>query len=609
MTAPPPPGDSLGDWDAIFDFNRYIGGGSDVVSSSTPSAPRSIFENIPSAAEVAAREFEPKPDYDADPALWGKEVLKEHYWSKQVEILTSLIENRYTAVRSCHDAGKSFIAARAAARWISLHDPGEAFVVSTAPTSAQVSAILWREIQRAHGRGSLAGTITTAGYPQWKLGGELVGYGRKPADYSDSAFQGIHARYVLVIIDEACGVAKNLFDAADALATNKNARVLAIGNPDDPTSHFASVCKPDSGWNVIGIDGLRTPNFTQDAVEWLDCPDCRRIGRTETLTAQLFREESIPYTTEHVPEGLRDMLLSPLWVEERLHRWVGLPNEAQTLAETSSQSALFTAKVRGQFPTGDSEGIVPLGWVEAAMARYRDWKDAGSPLLPANERWVLGVDVARFGEDQTSVAIRQGHILREVRKYRKADTMETTGRVVAAMNPLANSLAIVDVIGVGAGVVDRLREQSRPTIAFNASGSAKGKKDKTGEFEFVNLRAAAWWRMRELLDPAAGSKVMLPDSEMLKADLTTPRWKVMSGGKIQVESKEDIRHRLGRSTDEGDAVVMSFWQGRTTLDHTESDALSWWGASDGSAQQWLPPGGATNDAEALEAWRRTEFSM
>ena len=565
----------------IWDFDSYVG-----QPISLPPPASVPYEDIPTPAEVAARDFEPRPDYDSDPAKWGSDRLSEFYWSQQVDILKSLVAHRYTAVQSCHDAGKSFIAARAAAKWIDQHEPGEAFVVSTAPTSAQVSAILWREIQRAHGRGALAGHITAAGYPQWKIGGELVGYGRKPADYSDSAFQGIHARYVLVIIDEACGVARSLFDAADALATNRHARVLAIGNPDDATSHFAQICKPDSGWNVIRIDGLKTPNFTQDAVEWLDCEQCKNLGRTEPLLAQLYRDEDLSYTTEHVPESLRDMLLSPLWVEERLHRWVGLPTGAQTLAEVAHQSALFTAKVRGLFPTGDSEGIVPLGWVELAIARWQEWRDEGSPMLPKNERWVLGVDVAGGGDDQTCISIRQGHIVRELRKFRKSDTMETVGYVNAALSPLHNQLAIIDSIGIGAGVLDRLREQRKPVRGFNAARSAKGMKDRTGEFEFSNLRAAAWWRMRELLDPSKGSKIMLPDSELLKADLTTPHWKVLSGGKIQIESKDDIRHRLGRSTDEGDAVVMSFWKGRGTVDTNEDGALSWWGESDGSAISW-----------------------
>src|SRR4051812_2227197 len=136
--------------------------------------------------------------------------------------------------------GKSFIASRIIAWWIDSHPVGEAFVVSTAPSAAQVSAIMWREVAKIHRAADLEGKINRAGYPQWYIGPELVGYGRKPADYEQSAFQGIHAKYVLVVIDEACGVPRHLYDAIDALVTNQNCRVLAIGNPDDAASHFAA---------------------------------------------------------------------------------------------------------------------------------------------------------------------------------------------------------------------------------------------------------------------------------------------------------------------------------------------------------------------------------
>lgn len=577
------------DWEDLFDWDRY--------AKTSPYKPATVGEadepeSDPTRSldpfEHAAVSFDPRPDYNSDPGRWGQERLQEFYWSAQIEILISIAVNRYTAVKSSHDSGKSFIAARAAVKWLDQHEPGEAFVVSTAPTSAQVSAILWREIKRAHNKGAFKGNITAAGYPQWKIDGELVGYGRKPADYSQSAFQGIHARFVLVIIDEANGVDVNLFNAVDALVTNVNARVLAIGNPDDPTSHFASVCKPNSGWHVIHIDGLRTPNFTQEAVEWVDCHQCRQLERERPLIQDLFEAEGVPYADEWVPEDLRDMLLSPLWVEERLHRWVGLPTEGQTIAEAATKSSLFTSKVRGLFPDDASEGICPLGWVEGAMARYVQWREDGRPPLPVNERHVLGADIADQGEDFTVIAFREGHICYEIRRHRNADTMETTGKIKAAMSARHGSLGIIDSIGIGAGVLARLREQHVPVLGFVASKSGKPFKDATGEFTFTNLRAAAWWRMRELLDPSqpGGSKILLPDSEILKADLTVPHWKVLSGGAIQIESKEDIRKRLGRSTDEGDAVVMCFWQGRGTVDTAEAGVFSWWGESDGSAIPW-----------------------
>jgi hypothetical protein len=133
---------------------------------------------------------------------------------------------------------------RLALWWIDVHPPVEAFVVTTAPTTPQVEAILWRYMGNAHKKGGLPGRITHDA--KWYIGNELVAYGRKPAAYDPAAFQGIHARYVLVIIDEAGGVPKSIFDAVDALATNIEARVVAVGNPDDPPSHFAIICKPGS---------------------------------------------------------------------------------------------------------------------------------------------------------------------------------------------------------------------------------------------------------------------------------------------------------------------------------------------------------------------------
>jgi hypothetical protein len=125
---------------------------------------------------------------------------------------------------------------RLALWWIKVHPPGEAFVVTTAPTTPQLEAILWRYMGMPQEDG-LPSRITLDA--KWYIGNELVAYGRKLADYDPPAFRGIYTCYVLVIIDEAGSVPKSIFDAVDALATNIDARVVAVGNPDDPTSHFA----------------------------------------------------------------------------------------------------------------------------------------------------------------------------------------------------------------------------------------------------------------------------------------------------------------------------------------------------------------------------------
>lgn len=457
-------------------------------------------------AELLAQALEAEL-HAIDPAAWVSDRLGEFLWSKQREITESVQVNRYTAVQSCHDAGKSFLAARLAAWWIDTHPPCEAFVVSTAPTGPQVRAILWREINRAHLTGGLVGRLNQT---EWWIGSEMVGMGRKPSDYDPTAFQGIHARYVLVIIDEACGIPEQIWNAVDSLVTNEDCRVLAIGNPDDPTSHFAKVCKPGSGWSVLRIDGLETPNFTD----------------------------------EDVPDDLRPLLLSPTWVEERRQRW-------------GESSPLFQSKVRGLFPQDTEDSVIPLSWITAAQDRWQEWNAAGRDLSPLT---AIGIDVSRGGADQTVAAPRHGDVVLELQTRTGAQSDDTMATVawVERLSAGHDARLVVDAIGVGAGVVDRLREKGYQTEGFVASAGTD-MTDVTGDLGFVNKRAAAWWSLRDSLDPGRNPTLCLPPSDDLAADLSAPRWALKSGRKIQVESKDEIRKRLGRSTDEGDAVIQACW--------------------------------------------------
>lgn len=522
--------------------------------------------------------YNPAKNYMLRPVEWCNDVAKDYLWTEQKKIVTSLRDNRYTAVHAAHGLGKSKIAADAIAWWIASHPPGSAFVVSTAPTAAQVAAILWRELAKLHTRIELPGKINRAGYPQWFMGSQLVGYGRKPADYEESAFQGIHEKYVLVVIDEACGVVKHIFDAVDALATNEFARVLAVGNPDDPGSHFASVCKPESGWNVIHLDALRSPNFTKAQVIGHKSAGYGYANPKYPLTWALMRAEGIPFSQEDIPLELTYALTGPLWVEERIQRWAGLtshahldylPDELENIVRRRcAASPIFQAKVRGIFPTEGTTGVIPLGWVQQAINRWHDVFDGyngkqASALATQPGRKVVGVDVAHGGEDETVFAVRYGNVIEKLTKYRIADTMEVADNAAAFMHE-PGSLAVVDVIGIGAGVYDALRRYKAQglitglPVAFNASAQSE-RRDLLGEFRFRNDRSAAWWHMRELLDPSRGSNIALPDDERLIEELVSVQYKHNVGGIIQVEAKDDIRKRLGRSTDSADSVIQAFW--------------------------------------------------
>lgn len=161
------------------------------------------------AAAVQRLQADAKQEsYRLDPAGWAYDVLGVHAWSKQSEVLESLRDHPRTAVASCHGAGKSLSASVAACWWIAVHPPGDAIVITTAPTYRQVASILWEEMRKHHNAAQqrglpLPGYITQGN--EWKINdGRLVGLGRKPADGDQHAFQGIHRPFVLVLIDEAC---------------------------------------------------------------------------------------------------------------------------------------------------------------------------------------------------------------------------------------------------------------------------------------------------------------------------------------------------------------------------------------------------------------------
>jgi hypothetical protein len=440
----------------------------------------------------------PKPDpHINDPAGWIRTRLGEHPWSKQQEIAEAVVNHRRTAVKSCHDSGKSFIASRLADWWIDVHPPGEAFVVSTAPTYKQVHAILWEEIRKAaksaERRGKkLPGRVLQS--DEWKLDdGTLVGFGRKPADTDEHGFQGIHRRYVLVIIDEACGVPDQLWTAVETITTNADCRILAIGNPDDPNTEFGRVCKPGSGWNVIQISAFDTPNFTD----------------------------------EPVPDGLRPLLLSPEWVEDKKRRW-------------GVESPRYTAKIMGDFPDIGDDTLIPPSWIEAAQLRTCE------PTI----QQALGVDVARFGTDRTIIMRAEGPIIRCVGSHAKQATTETTGHVVAATRDLIGGYEIrVDGVGVGGGVVDQLAEQGYSVLDMQAGAGAADRE------HFLNARAEWYWGLRQRFED--GDIDIDPDDDELAAQLGAMRYKFTSRGQIQIESKDDMRKRGLPSPDRADAVMLA----------------------------------------------------
>ena len=465
-----------------------------------PDPMKPQYPRLPAGTvDATLRYLFPKPaPYMDSAADWVRDVLQESIWSGQEQICDSVTTNRYTAVKACHGPGKSFIAARIGCWWLNVHKLGDAFLVTTAPSWPQVQAILWREIRRAWRIGKLPGRITLE--CQWYMGEgksdeELIAMGRKPADYNEQAFQGLHARFILIIIDEACGVPETLWTAVMTLMTNENARVLAIGNPDDPGSHFAQVCKPGSGWNVISISAFDTPNFT---------------GET-------------------IPDKVAENLVTPMWVDDRRRDW-------------GEGSPLWQAKVMAEFPDISDEYLITPAMIQTGI----------DTELPGIEKGRYGADVSRLGVDKTVIYRNRGGVIRYVDSWGMLDTMKTTGKFKLILDQHHHTNRpgfVIDIIGLGAGVFDRLREMNYPVVGFSGAERAY-RPDK-----FKNRRAEIYWTFRDNLENG-NIDLDMHDLE-LHQQLQNIKWWVDSSGRIQIESKDDMKDRGVKSPDRADACVYS----------------------------------------------------
>jgi phage terminase large subunit len=208
-------------------------------------------------------------------------------------------------------------------------------------------------------------------------------------------------------------------------------------------------------------------------------------------------------------------------------------------------SNAYRVRVQGEFPKAEDDKIIPFELAEAALKRQVD---------PIMHRAVWGVDCARYGQDRSALAIRQGNVLvQPVLWWAGLNTMELAGRIKAIWDQTLTSQRPVDIcvdaMGIGAGVADRLREMGLPCRAVNVSESP-ALKDR-----FLNLRAELWWQVREWLESRTTN---LSNDEALMSELLLPSYGFSSSGRLKVESKDEMKSRGERSPDLADAFVMTF---------------------------------------------------
>lgn len=465
----------------------------------------------------------------ADAFTWA---AHEHPQTYQLDVLGNVATYGRECVRSLHGTGKTTTAAWAVL-WFALTRDGwtDWKAPTTAGSWAQLERYLWPEIHKWARRlrwdviGRPAFTSAELLYQKLKL---ATGEAFAVASDQPALMEGAHASQMFYLLDEAKAIQVSTWDAVEgaftqeglAAASHKEAYALAISTPGAPVGRFYDIQRRKPGYE-----------------DW----HARHITLQEAIACGQ---------------------VSASWAESRRRAW----------GETS---AVYRQRVAGEFAADDTEGIIPLAWVEAAIERWRQWRAKRDAVqedqqVTLRKAQYVGVDVARGGEDANVFALLIEEddltVISEIRRQtQKQDTMATTGQIVGMMIE-TGATPVIDVLNMGAGVVDRTREQTtdesspiyeRAVLAFNASQKSYAR-DSTGEFGFTNLRSAGWWTLRERLDPASrANPLALPDDDMLIGDITAIRARTLSGAVIQAESKDVLRtaKRLGRSPDTGDAVM------------------------------------------------------
>lgn len=438
-------------------------------------------------SELYSNFLEFQARYKDDPVSFVSEVLGVEPQPWQANLLRDVADPAISSISavSGHGTGKSSAASWAMIWHILTRFPQKTLV--TAPTSGQLYDALFAEFKSWIKKLPdvlrellvvKADRVELAFSPSESFCGAKLARPEQP-----EALAGAHSQHILLIADEASGVAEQVFESALGSTSGEHSTFLLLGN------------------------GVRSAGFFYDTHHRLK---------------------------EHWKTYRISCLDSPLVSKSYV--------DSMRIKYGSEESTQFRVRVLGLFPVSDDDTVIAAGDVE--LARHRQI------IQPKETPIVIGLDVARFGDDSTVAVVRQGRKVLEVHTWKKLDLMQTTGRLVELYQRdwyLPVEEVLIDSVGLGSGVLDRARELGLPARGVNVSESPS-MTDK-----YANLRAELWFTLADWFK----EDVSIPDNEDLVRDLVATRYTYRSNGTLAIESKAETKKRLGHSPDLADALMLS----------------------------------------------------
>jgi phage terminase large subunit len=421
-----------------------------------------------------------------EPLVFAQEVLGINLWSKQKEILEAVRDEYRIAVRSCSAMGKTLLAAAISLWFITCFRPST--VLTTGKSFRQVQEQLWREIRRLHAQAKIpiGGDITQT---RLDLGENWFALGFSTDE--PERITGFHNENVLVIIDEGSGIPDAVYGAIENPLAAGNCKLLIMGNPTQNIGKFAEAFANPT-YKTFHISALDTPNLKD--------------------------EEGFPF------------LVSKRYVEEKRQEW-------------GEDSPLYEVYILGDFPSGESDRLIPFGLAEMAINRDVEVKD--------DDIIAMGVDTARFGDDENALYVRKGSKVIDRFFWKKARTEETIGKIVHMINKHDPALVNIDE-GYNPGVVDGLRKDGYKVNGVKFQGKPKNEK------LFANIRAEIFWN---LANRFKAGEIQIPGDKTLLKQVTDIKKKPLNRyDQIIIESKEEMKHRGVHSPDRADALALCFME-------------------------------------------------
>lgn len=433
----------------------------------------------------------------SDIGAFASEVLGIELLDCQRAILNALLTHKKIACKSGHKTGKTTSIAVGALWFALLHE--RARVILTASSARQVESLAWYEIKRLYRRAKipLGGHLheSAAGGLTLSRERQIMGFATDEAE----KMAGFSSPKMLFVIDEASGFEDKIYEAIQGNSAG-GAQVFAMSNPTKTSGFFFNAFHSEAQtWSTHTLNSLDVAREAK-----------ARFGDTVTGLA-----------TEE-------------WCNERIALW-GL-DDVRT-----------KVRVLGQFGNDGQSAFIDADLVSNAMKMHAHTRGSG--------RLTVGVDLARFGQDASSIAPRRGRKIAYVKSFFKMDGPDVLKEVRKTCNALKlpgeKPLVVLDITGIGQGSAGWYREcyEEFDLVEVN-SGQNKGDFDST---QFYNVRADLWDSFRCYLRDGG----TLPSDDDLAKEVTAPKFDIDKENRLIIESKRAIRSRLGKSTDKADACALA----------------------------------------------------